>query len=328
MNSPALRSCRIAAVGAYRPAQTDSREVAAAFGEDREWVLSRTGVETRCVATPAESVAHMALAAAQQALENARMVPDSIDAVVVATSTNPQPCPSIAPQVASVLGLNVAAFDVNIACAGFCYALQVAGSLIAGGSCTNILVIGADRMLDMVDPDDKATAPVFADGAGAVVVTAAQGLSDVGPVVWGSAGEKASALQVRPDVLGAARFPATSRPALRMDGLAVARWACSTVPDVVREILSVTEIGWDDVAAFVPHQANWKLIQRVVKALEVPEKVVVADDVRFTGNTSSASVPLALHRLIETGRVRSGEWAVLVGFGAGLAYAGQAVRIP
>jgi 3-oxoacyl-(acyl-carrier-protein) synthase III len=305
----------------------DSHDVAASLGESREWIVSRTGVETRCVATPAESVARMALAAAQQALDSARMPPDRIDAVLVATSTNPQPCPSIGPQVASGLGLNVAAFDVNVACAGFCYALNVARSLIAAGSCTTVLVIGADRMLDVVDATDKATAPVFADGAGAVVVTATDGPPGVGPVVWGSAGERAAALEVRPDTLGTARAVSVM-PALRMDGLAITRWACSTVPAVVREVLSVTGIGWDDVAAFVPHQANWKLIQRVAKGLALPEKVVVADDVRFTGNTSSASVPLALQRLLSTGRVPSGQWAVLVGFGAGLAYAGQAVRIP
>ncbi|WP_077241422.1 beta-ketoacyl-ACP synthase 3 [Amycolatopsis azurea] len=315
------------AVGSYRPTQVDSQDVASALGKNREWVVSRTGVETRCVAAPTESVTHMALAAAQQALTAAQVSAERIDAVLVATSTNPQPCPSIAPQVTSALGLSVAAFDLNIACAGFCYALHVASSLIAGGSCATVLVIGADRMLDLVDPQDQATAPVFADGAGAAVVTATDGPGGVGPVVWGSAGERAAALAVTPGVLGAAR-PASARPALRMDGLAIARWACSTVPAVVREILSVTGIGWDDVAAFIPHQANWKLIQRIGQGLDLPEKVVVADDVRFTGNTSSASVPLALHHLVDTGRVRSGQWAVLIGFGAGLAYAGQAIRIP
>ncbi|MFH8791348.1 beta-ketoacyl-ACP synthase 3 [Streptomyces sp. NPDC017941] len=327
MSTPAVRLCRVAGVGAYRPAAVDSDSVAVPLGESREWIVTRTGVETRCVATPAESVARMALAAARQALDSAQLRPDSVDAVIVATSTNPQPCPSIAPQVASGLGLGVAAFDVNVACAGFCYALNVARSLIAAGSCTTVLVVGADRMLDLVDATDKATAPVFADGAGAAVVTATDGPAGVGPVVWGSDGERAVALEVQPHVLGAARG-VSAPPVLRMDGLAITRWACATVATVVREVLSVTGIDWDDVAAFVPHQANWKLIQRVAKGLGLPEKVVVADDVRFTGNTSSASVPLALHRLLDAGRLESGKWAVLVGFGAGLAYAGQAVRIP
>lgn len=321
------RSCRLVAAGSYRPTRVDSHNVASALGKNREWVVSRTGVETRCVAAPVESVTHMALAAAQQALTAARVPAEHVDAVLVATSTNPQPCPAIAPQVASALGLSVAAFDMNVACAGFCYALHVARSLIADGSCATVLLIGADRMLDLVDPQDQATAPVFADGAGAVVVAATDGPAGVGPVVWGSAGERAAALAVTPSVLGAVH-PHSTQPVLRMDGLAIARWACSTVPAVVREILSVTGIGWDDVAAFVPHQANWKLIQRIGQNLGLPEKVVVADDVRFTGNTSSASIPLALHRLVETGCVRSGQWAVLIGFGAGLAYAGQAIRIP
>jgi 3-oxoacyl-(acyl-carrier-protein) synthase III len=261
------------------------------------------------------------------ALRAAGMPATAVDAVVVSTSTNPQPCPAIAPQVAAELGLSVAAFDLNVACAGFCYALQVARSLIAGGDCDTVLVVGADRMLDIVDPNDRDTASVFGDGAGAVVVTAVDGLSGVGPVVWGSAGARAAALEVRPTHFEAPSR-GSARPALRMDGLAVTRWACATVPNVVREVLRVTGLEWDDVAALVPHQANWRLIKKLAAILKVSEKVVVADDVRVTGNTSAASVPLALHRLISGGQARSGQWAVLVGFGAGLAYAGQAVRIP
>jgi len=321
------RGSAIIAAGAYRPATVDSEEVARRLGVDREWIVSRTGVESRCQAGGAESVVAMATTAAIEALHTAGTRATAVDAVVVATSTNPQPCPAIAPQVAAALGLSVPAFDVNIACAGFCYALQVARSLIAVGDCRTVLVIGADRMLDIVDPDDRNTASVFADGAGAVVVTAVDGPSGVGPAVWGSVGSRADALEVRPTQFEAAS-PGSARPALRMDGLAVTRWACATVPKVVTEILRVTGLVWDDVAALVPHQANWRLIKKIATTLEVPEKVVVADDVRVTGNTSAASVPLALQRLISSGQARSGQWAVLVGFGAGLAYAGQAIRIP
>ncbi|MGI5336154.1 beta-ketoacyl-ACP synthase 3 [Streptomyces sp. CA-181903] len=317
----------MAAIGAYRPVREDAGRVAERLGATRDWVLSRTGVETRCVAGPDESVVDMAGLAAREALAAAAVPADAVDAVLVATSTNPQPCPAVAPQVAAGLGLRVAAFDINIACAGFCHALHVARSLIGAGGCATVLVVGADRMLDLVDPVDRATAPVFADGAGAVLVTATDGPPGVGPVVWGSDGARASALEVRPPLF-AALGPLSPTPALRMDGLAVTRWACSTVPAVVRDIMSATGIGWDDVAALVPHQANGRLIRRIATRLDVPDGVVVADDVRFTGNTSSASVPLALHGLLADGRIRGGRWAVLVGFGSGLAYAGQAVRIP
>ncbi|MFE3019961.1 3-oxoacyl-ACP synthase III family protein [Streptomyces sp. NPDC059256] len=320
------RSCRIVAAGAYRPPQVDSQATAEQLGVSREWIVSRTGVESRCVAGPTDSVVAMAVHAAQDALSTAGVSADVVGAVLVATSTNPQLCPAIAPQVAAALDLQVAAFDINIACSGFCYTLHVARSLIVAGSCDTVLVVGADRMLDMVNPSDRATAPVFADGAGAVLVTATDGTPGVGPVVWGSAGDRATALEMRPTLFEANN--SSLRAELKMDGLAVTRWACSTVPAVVREILSVTGIGWDDVAMFIPHQANGKLIQKIAKALHLPESVTVADDVRLTGNTSSASVPLALHRLLSTGPSRSGQWAVLVGFGSGLAYAGQAVRLP
>ncbi|MCM2388274.1 beta-ketoacyl-ACP synthase 3 [Streptomyces albipurpureus] len=314
------------AAGAYRPPRVDSLATAEQLGLSREWIVSRTGVESRCVAGPTESVVTMAVRAAQDALTTAGVSEEVVGAVLVATSTNPQLCPAIAPQVAAALGLRVAAFDINIACSGFCYTLHVARSLIVAGSCDTVLVVGADRMLDMVNPSDRATAPVFADGAGAVLVTATEGPPGVGPVVWGSDGSRATALEMRPTLFEANN--SSLRAELKMDGLAVTRWACSTVPAVVREILSVTGIGWEDVAMFIPHQANWKLIQKIAKALDLPEKVAVADDVRLTGNTSSASVPLAFHRLLATEPARSGQWAVLVGFGSGLAYAGQAVRIP
>ncbi|QUF07741.1 ketoacyl-ACP synthase III [Actinosynnema pretiosum subsp. pretiosum] len=319
-------ACRVLATGAHRPAPVDSGEVAARLGRPREWVVERTGIEARCVATACESVETMAVIAATDALAAAGTPASAVDVLVVATSTNPRPCPAVAPKVAAALGLRVPAFDVNVACAGFCYALNLARSLIASGDCATALVVGADRMLDIVDPDDPGTAPVFADGAGALLITATDGPPGVGPVVWGSEGDRAAALEVRPALLGE---PAgTTRPALRMDGLAVIRWACATVPDAVRRILAATGLGWDDVGALVPHQANWKLIERVTARLDPPGHVVVADDVRATGNTSAASVPLALHRLVADGRVRAGDWAVLIGFGAGLAYAGQAVRIP
>nr|WP_279497667.1 ketoacyl-ACP synthase III [Actinomadura rubrisoli] len=314
-------------VGSYRPEMLDSAEAAAKLGVTRDWIVSRTGVESLCVAGPEESVVAMAVAAARRTLSAARMPAHAVDAVLVATITNPQPCPAVAPQLAAALEIDAAAFDINIACAGFCSALQMARSLIAAGDCKTVLVIGAERMRDIVDTTDLATAPLFSDGAGAMLVTTTTGPSGIGPVVWGSEGGRASALQVQPPVFGSPQ-PESASPALRLDGGAVARWAFTTIPNVVREILTRTGLEWDDVAAFVPHQANWNMIRRIARLLEIPEKVVIADDIQEAGNTSSASIPLALHRLIGTGRARPGQWAVLIGFGAGLAYAGQAILIP
>ncbi|MBB5867324.1 3-oxoacyl-(acyl-carrier-protein) synthase III [Allocatelliglobosispora scoriae] len=322
------RQAGILGVGGYRPERVvTTGAVADRLGVSAEWAISRTGMRQRHRAGEEETLAMMATAAALRALTAAGRRGTDVDCVLVATITNPTPTPAIAPQVAYSLGTPAAGFDVNSACAGFCHALELARVLIAAGSADCVVVVGADRMLDIVDPDDRNTAALFGDGAGAVVVAAAPQCG-ISPVVWGSDGAKAAALEVRPSSFAFAATPSLGRPWLQMDGTAVARWVAATVPAAVEAALRRAGVCWQDVAAFIPHQAGGRVIDRVVGQLDLPEHVVVADDLRTTANTSAASVPLALASLIEAGRVHRGELAVLMGFGAGLAYAGQVVRIP
>lgn len=282
------RPARILGVGAYRPRHVvTTDEVAARLGTTPDWAISRTGVLRRCRAVEDETLVAMAAAAAAKAVSASGRHGSDVDFVLVATMTNPQPTPAIAPRLADALGTSAAALDVNAACAGF----------------------------------------LFGDGAGAVVVGTARE-PGISPAVWGSAGSRSAALEVRPDCFTVAADPSRGRPWLRMDGTAVARWVATTVPAAITAALEHARVSWRDVAAFVPHQASQRVIARIVNALEVPEHVVVADDCRDMGNTSSASVPLALARLLDAGRVRPGDVAALVGFGAGMAYTGQVVRIP
>ncbi len=217
--------------------------------------------------------------------------------------------------MAAELGLTVPAFDVNAACSGFVYSLALADGLVRAGTCRTVLVVGAERMTDWVDPADEATAPLFADGAGAVIVRAA-GYAGVGPVVWGSDGSRASLIAV-PD----------RRSPLRMQGPSVYRWAVTELAAHARKACAEAGIAPGELAAFVPHQANLRIVRALAGELGLGD-AAVADDVTDSGNTSAASIPLALARLIDQDRVRAGQPVLLLGFGAGLTYAAQVVACP
>lgn len=334
------RPSRIAGIGTYRPRRVvRTADIARRLGIAEDWIVTRTGVERRHRAAPDEPLTAMMANAAREALRAADPTAGAagaaaagVDALIVATVTNPQSTPGLAPQVAAELGVaDVPAFDINAGCAGFCYALETARTLIAAGSLGRVVVVGADRLLDITDHDDRRTAALFGDGAGAAVVEAAD-RPGIGPAVWGSDGANASAIQTRPPVLGVPDGPNGSQPVeppvVRMEGAAVTRWVKSTVPGLVTRVLDAFGVDWGDITAFVPHQANLRLTQALVELLQVPGHVAVAEDIRLTGNTSSASIPLALRALIDSGRAEPGGKAVLVGFGAGLSFAGQVVTIP
>lgn len=322
------RPARILGVGAYRPAQVvTTDEVTARLDTSAQWAVSRTGVLARHRAAADETVTAMATAAAAQALIASGKPGSEVDCVLVATITNPRPTPAVAPQVADRLGTAAAAFDVNAACAGFCHALELARVLVSAGAVDCAVAVGADRMLDIVDPADRNTAVLFGDGAGAVVVGTADE-PGISPAVWGSAGSKSAALEIRPDYFAFAANPTRERPWLHMDGTAVTRWVAATIPEAVTTTLKQAGVDWPEIAAFVPHQASERVIARVVNQLDLPPHVIVGGDLHTTANTSAASVPLALASLLDAGRVRPGDLAVLMGFGAGLSYAGQVVRIP
>jgi 3-oxoacyl-(acyl-carrier-protein) synthase III len=192
----------------------------------------------------------------------------------------------------------------------------LAADSVRGGSAKHVLVIGSEKFTDILDPYDRGTAFLFGDGAGAAVVGVAE-QDGIGPVVWSSDGDQA-------DVLRTESYP----PLLRMEGRAVYRWATSSVPDMARRAVAAAGMELSDLKAFVPHQANLRITDSLVKSLKLPPSVVVARDVVDSGNTSAASVPLALCRLVEEGQVRRGDPVLLLGFGAGLTAAGQVVRCP
>jgi 3-oxoacyl-[acyl-carrier-protein] synthase-3 len=305
-------------LGVHRPVRReDNTAVAARTDSSDEWIRARSGIVTRGVAGDDETVVAMAISAGGKALASAGVDPADVDLVMVATCTLTHAIPGASATVAASLGATSAgALDLGAACAGFTYGTALAADTVRGGNARNVLVIGSEKFTDILDPNDRGTAFLFGDGAGATVVTATE-QDGVGPVVWSSDGASA-------DVLRTEGYP----PILKMDGRAVYRWATTSVPDLARRACERAGIALEDLAAFVPHQANLRITESLVKSLKLPPSVVVARDVVDSGNTSAASVPLALDRLLELGEVRRGDPVLLLGFGAGLTAAGQVVRCP
>ena len=317
---PPIAGAKLLSVGDYQPANVvTNADLAGRMDTNDEWIRSRVGIASRRVAAPDETVPDMAVAAAGKALAGSGLAPGDIDLVIVATCTMPTPIPSAAAQVASRLGITApGAYDLNAACAGFCYGLSAASSAIASGQATNVLVVGAEKLTDWVDPNDRSTAIIFADGAGAAVVGPAATPEEVGvgPVAWGSTGESSELITIpsRTGFLG-------------QEGQAVFRWATTALAPVALEACRRAGIAPSELAAFIPHQANLRIIEAIARKLGAPN-AKVADDIVEAGNTSSASIPLALARMAARGEVRSGDPVLLLGFGAGLTYAGQVVLCP
>jgi 3-oxoacyl-[acyl-carrier-protein] synthase III len=315
-----MAGARILAFGGYQPdTVVTNDDLATRVDTNDEWIRSRVGIESRRIAGPDESVADMATAAGGKALAASGLSPDDIDLVIVATCSTILPMPSVAAIAAHRLGIVApGAYDLNAACAGFCYALGTASDAVKSGSARNVLVIGAEKMSDWVDWDDRSTCIIFADGAGAAVVAASgEGEpSGIGPVVWGSAGDLGNKIQV------------TGRTgAITQDGQAVFRWATTAIAPVALRACERAGVSPADLSAFVPHQANLRIIEAIARKLGIPREKV-ADDIVHAGNTSSASIPLALSRMAEQGRLESGTPALLIGFGAGLSYASQVITLP
>jgi 3-oxoacyl-[acyl-carrier-protein] synthase-3 len=318
-SAPTSPGARITAIGEHRPAQSLTNDDLAARGVDTtdEWIRTRTGITRRHVAAADESVTSMGIGAAAKALAAAGITGDDVDLVVLATCTMRNPIPGGAARLASGIGAHgVGAFDINAACGGFCYALSVANDAIRSGSACRVVVVGSEKMTDWLDWDDRGTCILFGDGAAAVVVEASD-RPGIGPVAWGSDGDGFASVCV-PE----------GDWAIRMDGPAVFRWATTQLAPVARHACDLAGVALDDLSAFVPHQANQRIVDAMVRALKLPSSVVVARDIATTGNTSAASVPLALSSLVTSGEVESGGLALLLAFGAGLTYAGQVIRIP
>ncbi|KRV46525.1 3-oxoacyl-ACP synthase [Wenjunlia vitaminophila] len=330
--TPALgaRHARILGVGGYRPTRVvPNEEILKHIDSSDEWIRSRSGIVTRHWAGPDETVAEMAVIAGGKAIADAGVAPEDIDGVLVATVSHFKQTPAVATEIAHRVGAGrPAAFDVNAGCAGFTYALNLAKDMVTGGSARHVLVIGAERLSDLTDLEDRSTAFLFGDGAGAVVV----GPSDkpaMGPVVWGSEGDKSDVIsqtvswEAYRNGGEGVRFPA-----LRQEGQAVFRWAVFEMAKVAQRALDAAGITAADLDVFIPHQANMRIVDSMVKTLKLPEHVAIARDVETTGNTSAASIPLAMERLLATGQAKSGDLALCIGFGAGLTYAATVVTLP
>ncbi|MGH4014845.1 MAG: beta-ketoacyl-ACP synthase III [Pseudonocardiaceae bacterium] len=316
---------RILGLGAMLPEQIVTNVDIAARGVETtdEWVRDRVGIIERRFARKDESVVDMAVDAGAKAIADAGLAPADIDAVLVATCTMPSYIPNAAGQTAERIGVHAApAFDINAACAGFCYGLGSASDMIRAGSARHVLVIGTEKLSDWVDPMDRSTCIIFADGAGAAVVgaTGPGQPPGIGPIAAGTAGDLVDTIVV-----------ADRNSFIRQEGQAVFRWATTKIAPVALRALELAGLTPADVDVLVPHQANLRIVEAIAKRLRAAgarEDMVVADDIVHSGNTSSASIPLALDHMRAEGRARSGDVALLVGFGAGLSYAGQAVVLP
>ncbi|MEV0596159.1 beta-ketoacyl-ACP synthase III [Nonomuraea cavernae] len=308
---------KVLALGHYQPANVVTNDdLAKTIETNDEWIQSRVGIKERKIAGAAESVEDMAVQAGGKALAASGLSAADIDLVIVATCTLETQIPNASAIVAHRLGITApGAFDVNAACAGFCFALGVASSAIRAGSAKHVLVIGAEKLSQWIDWTDRSTAVIFADGAGAAVV----GPSDtpgIGPVVWGSSGEKSDAIIIN-----------ERDTFLHQEGQTVFRWATTALHPIAKEACERAGVDPSELAAFVPHQANLRIIEAIARKIGAAN-AIVARDIVTAGNTSAASIPLALSRMLERGEVRSGQLALILGFGAGLTYAGQVIEIP
>lgn len=319
---------RIYALGASRgELAVTNDEIAGPIDSSDEWIRQRTGIITRRRAAAGTSLMDMSVAASKEAIEKSKVNPAEIDAVILATISFPYQTPSGATLLAEKVGaVGAAAYDISAACAGYCYGIAQADSLIRSGTARYVLVVGAEKLSDFIDPTDRSISFLLADGAGAAVV----GPSDhpgISKTVWGSDGSNWDKVGMTGSLVDF-RDGKIAWPTLVQEGQSVFRWAVWEMVKVAKQALEASGLEASDLSALVTHQANVRIIDEFAKQLGLPDSVVVAKDIVDTGNTSAASIPLAMHRLLAEGQVKSGGYALEIGFGAGLAYAAQVVELP
>jgi 3-oxoacyl-[acyl-carrier-protein] synthase-3 len=292
-----------------------------------EWIRQRTGIITRKRASKGLNAIDLAETAAREALETSGIDPSRVGAVLVSTISNVAVTPSMSTLLAERIGVSpAAAYDISAACAGYTYGIAQADALIRAGAAEYVIVVGAEKLSQYVHPEDRSISFLLGDGAGAALL----GPSDepgVSKTVWGSDGSKWDAVGMN------ATFEeyldkVKPWPTMRQDGQTVFRWAVWEMAKVARQTLEEAGVSADDLAAFIPHQANMRIIDELAKQLKLPEHVAIARDIETTGNTSAASIPLATHRLLEENPELSGGLALQIGFGAGLVFGAQVVRLP
>ena len=317
---------RVMSVASYVPSRVvDNAEMCTYIDSSDEWIQQRTGIAERRWAGEGETVETMALDAGRLAVERAGIEASELGAVIVSTVTYYHQTPSLAAKLAHRLGTTGAAFDISAACAGFCYGLGQAEALVRSGAARYVLVIGVEELSRFTDVHDRSTAFLFADGAGAAVVGPSE-VNGIGPVVWGSDGGQSQA--ITQTVEWSEALAAGQTPYITMDGRAVFKWASGFIADAAKQVLDAAGMTPDDLEVFIPHQANNRITDAMLRSLKLPEHVVVARTIRQFGNNSAASVPMAMDALLASGEAKSGQTALLIGFGAGLVYAGKIVTLP
>ena len=325
--STGSRESKLLGIGTYRPSRVvPNSELVEAIDSSDEWIQQRSGIKERRFAGPGESIQMMSVAASRQALERAGIEAAQIDCVIVATVSHMLQTPAIATAIAHELGTDKApAFDISAACAGFCHGLALGSDMVRGGSAKHVLVIGVERLTDITSLNDRGTAFILADGAGAAVI----GPSDevgIGPVVWGSDGEQFDLIRQDEDWRDVLVQDEPVMPHLVMQGAAVFRWASFEMAKIARQTLDKTGIGVDDLDVFVPHQANMRIIDAMARSIKLPAHVQIARDIAEQGNTSAASIPLALDAARRDGRIKQGDLVMIEAIGGGFTWGSALLR--
>jgi len=323
------KGTRIMALGAARgDTSVSNDDIAGPIDSSDEWIRQRTGIIERKRSSAAEGAIDLAKRASIEAITKAGIEPGQIGAVIVATISNTVQTPALAALLADQIGATpAAAYDISAACAGYTYGIAQSDALIRAGVCDYVLVVGAEKLSDFVNPTDRSISFLLGDGAGAAVV----GPSDevgIGPTIWGSDGSKWDAVGMDRPTREAFDDPDGVFPTLRQDGQTVFRWAVWEMAKVAQQALEASGISAEELTAFVPHQANMRIIDEFAKQLGLPESVLIARDIETTGNTSAASIPLAMHRLLLENPEASGGYALQIGFGAGLVFGAQVIKLP
>jgi 3-oxoacyl-[acyl-carrier-protein] synthase-3 len=330
-----MAACRVsrAAILGWGTAVPDRRltnaELEQRVDTNDEWIVERTGIRERRIAQPSETTASLAVEAGTAAIKHAGITPDDVDLLVIATATPEQPIPHTGAFVGEALGLRCGSFDLQAGCAGFVYMLVVGSSVLTTGELGNVLIVGSETLSRIIDPDDRATCVLFGDAAAAAVLAPAPG-DGRGLLAWdlGCDGSVAGLLEIR---AGGSRLPATSETIaageqyLKMAGQEVFRRAVRAVVGSAESTLDQAGVAASDVAWFVPHQANVRIIHSAAGRLGIPPERTIVNIDRY-GNTSAASIPLALAEAADDGRVRPDDLVLLSGFGAGMTWGSALVR--
>lgn len=313
---------RIAATGSYVPENIVTNEDLAALGCDSEWIIRRTGIRERRRVADDQATSDLCYEAAVRCMEQAGVTADQIDLIIVATMTPDHPTPSTACHLQRRLGAVAPAMDVNAACAGFMYGLVTASQFISAGNSKCALVIGADVMTGTVNPEDKKTYPLFGDAAGAVLLTGAENHPGIVSYQIGSEGCGGEMLCIPAGGTRkalTAELQAEGEQYLKMDGRNVFKWAVRVFAESANQVLEDAQVQAEELKLVVLHQANQRIIDSAVSDLNVDSEKVFVNLDRY-GNTSGASIPLALDEAVRAGRIETGDKILLCGFGAGLAW--------